>query len=700
MPLSEVIENSHVAEELRQLIHPQWGVEKWLVAGLEKLSAAERQAVIAQVAAVFDQGLPFTLSHDRNLYLYFFSLMAQLQVVSLLQPLLLLEQPTSAALKQKLHGQLIDDLCHLMILTKLTFMLAAPYQQPPKLCIELETLYQSIKRQPCIKMQLALTNLIGKGLLTEGLQVLLSNNILTALLEPMLKVKQQHQQWQTMLYDEIGLADGHLLQDALNELETLMTKAALSSPHYGVVSGVILGPMVTYELLTAINERHVRQLEQWHIQPGDKWVLAFQLSLEASRDIKAQHDNVNEQILAAFREVEPSPRQKLQSAQFNSSGDPVMVSQFNIDISDFGLFDEQYPRQILTMLMLQAASQVLAESETFRQFLSFNKMHQSHNAYTAIIDKLPDDDEHLSTVFFRDSHQLSVKDLLGKVERSKQMMRFCFDKRQQLEQEYAALKQCLDDDFDELAHHVHPFPMAGNHGLYLCDIGQYGYTHAKLPLPTAGGLFMALLAPERKQVWCRVTKAFVIQDIQPVSISADVRVFDGQLAIADKLNNAFKQMLAKFTSQVEDYGNEQLPESDELVEAVTNQLLEKQHGLKGRKLLSYLKSKQIYLKQAHNIIGNDIIEQAKKLYQYDRLDNLAHQMLLDYFGFDAEQASNNEAFVKLVDKLIDENPEVAYRALYAMQSIWYDYLDVEATFKSVYQKIADSRLATLNKLWV
>ena len=69
--------------------------------------------------------------------------------------------------------------------------------------------------------------------------------------------------------------------------------------------------------------------------------------------------------------------------------------------------------------------------------------------------------------------------------------------------------------------------------------------------------------------------------------------------------------------------------------------------------------------------------------------------MLDYLRFNCEEAENNQNFEKVVDKVLAENLELAYRWLIGLQSSWVEYVDVEAFFAALFKKTAQSRL---NKL--
>lgn len=56
---------------------------------------------------------------------------------------------------------------------------------------------------------------------------------------------------------------------------------------------------------------------------------------------------------------------------------------------------------------------------------------------------------------------------------------------------------------------------------------------------------MVMLQIERKQVWNKSSESFEIQDHLPISISADHRIFDGNLPVPQMLNDSLQNMFQK-----------------------------------------------------------------------------------------------------------------------------------------------------------
>ena len=264
---------------------------------------------------------------------------------------------------------------------------------------------------------------------------------------------------------------------------------------------------------------------------------------------KALHDTANN------TQVEMNQTRKIFMTQWGDPGDPTMVAQFNIDVSCLDFFEKKFPPETVTTLMLQAVSEVLTGDDSFRSYISHKKMYQSQGAYVSIVVKLPNCDDHIGNIVFKDCHHMTLLDLAGKIRRVVQMMVYCYQKREQMEKKYPHLKDSLDTVLYDFAHDAYPYPIPGSPFVSVSGVGFSGYTQAISPLRKQEALKVTLLTIERKPVWNSVSQIFEAKDLMPVSVSADHRIFDGNLPIpkllGDAFQHAFQRMLQGAIKPVE-----------------------------------------------------------------------------------------------------------------------------------------------------
>ncbi len=585
--------------------------------------------------------------------------------------------------------------------TKISFLLSAPYASPPSYSEQLEKICHFVRAQDCLKVGMVVMNLICEGLVEEVFMTFYQNNIAPELFEIILADEHRHV-CEADLYGEIGLPDKDTLVDKLQELEELLIATFTLQPKYSIALSSLLGPQGTGAFLLALHEKHMRQLKKIHMTPSKKWELLFQLVPYFYSEVQPHLEEINEEINLEIREIEMTSTRKFLMTQLNAPGDPTMVAQFNIDISSLGFYENKYTSETLTVLMMQAVSSVLAEHSSFRNFLSFKKMYQSRGAFVSFMEKIPDCEDHIGSVYFKDCHTMSTHELSAKIKRAMQMMTYCYKKREQIEKEHPELKSHLDNILYDWAHDLHPWPTPGNYSVYLSNIGTYGYTQAKTPLLKPTGLHILLLAVERKPVWNDVTQQFEPKDVLPVSISADTRIFDGLLPIPDWLNKAFQTAVLKMQEEELYPTHEKMIKKKEdktKLEKMFEDLLNQNSKYTNNELIiNFLnQNKKLVIKEAKKIFGEELEIYGERLTQHSDLKNLADNLLLDYLGFDAEKAAKDEKFTQIMDKLLSEDIEQGYRILVGLQTVWVDYVDVEAVFEVAYQNISQSRLYRLSQ---
>lgn len=518
-------------DELNELLRPSWGAEKWILEGWNNISKEEKELIKARMHDLFKDGLPFELKHDKLLYVYTFSLLAQLEVLAIQVPLKFEGKMSTQQFKQQMRTQLLDEIFHGLVFTKIVYMLCAPYTSPPGYNENIEALCNYIRNEECPKVGVVMLNLVAEGWIEEVFQSLYQQNIAPNVFATILKDEHRHV-CEADLYAEIGLPDKATMRKKLEALEESLMTNIMAQPKYLLALSELLGMQGTHMLIQSLHEKHTRQLKKIKMIPGEQW--RFMMQMSQNFFTKFKHYTVSNS------EVEMSQARKVFMTQWDDPGDPTMVAQFNIDVSCIDFFGKKFPPETVTTLMMQAVSEVLTSDNSFRSYISHKKMHQSQDAYVSIVVKLPNCDDHIGNIVFKDCHHMTILALAGKIRRLVQMMVYCYQKREQMEKKHPHLKDSLDTLLYDFAHDAYPYPIPGSPFVSLSGIGFSGYTQAVSPLRKQEALKVTLLTIERKPVWNSASEAFEAKDLLPVSVSADHRIFDGNLPIPKLLGNAFQ----------------------------------------------------------------------------------------------------------------------------------------------------------------
>ena len=207
--------------DLNLLLNTSWGAEKWIDEGWSNLTDDEKSLVTLRLNEMFKDGLPFDLIYDNTLYIYVFALLAQLEVIAIQVPLKFESCLENTDLKSKLRTQLIDEVFHGLVFTKIVFMLSSSLIMPPKYNSDIEILCDFIRNEECPKVAIILLNLLAEGLIEELFEVLYKYNIAPKVFRTILEDETRHVQ-EAELYAEIGTPNKSIIKKKLEEFENLL----------------------------------------------------------------------------------------------------------------------------------------------------------------------------------------------------------------------------------------------------------------------------------------------------------------------------------------------------------------------------------------------------------------------------------------------------------------------------------------------
>ncbi len=549
-------------DELNELLRPTWGAEKWIQEGFSKITNEEKQLIKDRMQALFKEGLPFKLKHDKLLYIYTFSLLAQLEVLAIQIPLRFEAQMSTPTFRQQMRTQLLDEIFHGLVFTKIVYMLSLPYAAPPAYNEHIETLCNFIRSEECPKIGVVLLNLVAEGWIEEVFKSLKQAGVAPEVFETILADEHRHV-CEADLYRDIGIPDQNILCQKLEKLEELLLMSLTLQPKYAMAIYVLLGISGARSFLLSLQDKHNTQLKKINLTPSRQWQSLMQLGEEALTHLKSP------------AEVEMTPVRQVFMTQWDSPGDPIMTGQFDMDISVLDFFAKKYPPETLTTLTLQSISHLLTLDDTYRHFISYKKLYRSHSSHVAIVVKLPDCGDHVGNIVFRNCHEMTVFELSRRIRQHLEEMVYCYQKREALEKEYPYLKQNLDGILYEYAYDEYDYPIAGNPAVSLSSIGFCGYSQAISPLRKQEGLKFTLLTVERKPVWNKKTGNFEPRDILPVSVSADHRVFDGNVPIPKLLSSSFQRMFKQMEqSDIKRVSLDTTPKHAEFIKVIETMLKE------------------------------------------------------------------------------------------------------------------------------
>lgn len=460
-------------DELTELLKPSWGAEKWILEGWSQISQEEKETIKARLAKLFEHGLPVELKHEKLFYIYAFSLLAQLEVLAIQIPLKFEAQMTNPEHKKLMHAQLLDEIFHGLIFTKIVYQLCTPHSQPPTYSSNVELLCNFIREQECPKVAVVLLNLLAEGWIEEIFKSCTLHGIAPKVFETVLQDEQRHVD-EADLYREIGLPESAVIKGKIQFLENQLITNVFLQYKYMLAFSSLFGFDGMAKFLERLDSRHKEQLNKINLKPSANWQFLMRVSENLSPKVFRYTESISE--------IEMSPLRKLLMTQWDRPSDPTMVGEFNLNVSCIDLFNKKYPPETLTTLILQTMSLSLHENESWRSYISYPKILKTEGSYVGIAVKLPDCGEHIATIVFENCHELTTQELATKIRGKVKMMVLCYKKREQLEREHPRLRQLLDNILADLTNDFYGYPMINNSIVTLSNIGHCGYCQGKSPL--------------------------------------------------------------------------------------------------------------------------------------------------------------------------------------------------------------------------
>lgn len=564
-------------DEFASLLRPSWGAEKWIAEGWDRINTEEKQLIKNRLDDLFHDGLPFELKSDKLFYIYTFSLLAQLEVLAIQVPLKFESKMSTPEFRERLHTQLLDEIFHGLVFTKIVYMLCSPFASPPPYSPNIEVLCNYIRNEECPKVAIMLLNLIGEGWIEEIFYSLDRCGIAPKVFGIILEDEHRHV-CEADLYRDIGMPDIELIQPKIAFLEDQLLTNIFMQYKYMVSVCALLGVDGVQDFKHSLNKKHIQQLKKINLEPTDNWQFFMQFSEEFFPKLRS--------FTEAHEEVEMTPIRRVLMTQWSNPSDPTMAGQFNIDVSCLEFFNKKFPPETLTCLMMQAVSLGLDLNDSFRNYLNFRKIFRSAEAYIGLVVKLPECGDHIATIVFENCHHMGFLELANKIRSLMQVMTYCFKKRAELEETNDQVKELVTTMTYDFAYSTYSYPIAGTPFVSLSNIGFCGYSQCMSPLRCNESMKFTLMEVERKPVWNKEKQAFEPADILPVSISADHRIFDGNLPVpkmtADYFNQMFAKMLTEKPKKLASFPFQQ-------VENLLNQLLESNIEM-GYKALLFLQT--------------------------------------------------------------------------------------------------------------
>jgi hypothetical protein len=559
---------------LHHLISPSQGVEKWIQEGWDIINDQERAEVEKRIDNLFVGGLPFQLTHDKIIYLYIFTLLSQFESIALQLPIRALPKLKNRRLKKLMRQQLIDEIFHAILFSRIARELSTPYNFTPEHNPCIDKLHAFFRAEKDAGTAIVLLKLIIESLFKEFLKALSEHDIAPNIFEIILEDERGHAQ-EAELYTDIGLPKEAHLRSQVSYLETKLIGDLFVQKKYAIAVLHALGQSSCIMLISQMSVKHTEQLAKLKMQPNaqdSNWAVCGVALLAYLDELEYTH---RDDAL-----VTPSVTRKILMSAWEPPVDPTMFSMFSLNVTRLGSFENKYPPQTLTGLVLQAMSKLSKESPNLRNYVSHNKMYNLANNYIHLVVSIPGETNHLALLKLKDAHESTLHELSERIKNYIEIMSYARYKSEALAQEYPTLLadyyRLAAPDANDFFQDIHvPYGV-----VTLTNVGPWGGDQGLSPLCKYEILKLTMSRVERKQIWNNKIKNFEIQDRLPIGLSADHRVFDANMGTPKMLQIALDEMIDKLEANTSIPQNEAMQHVDlnQYVE-LSNQMLEENMAL-------------------------------------------------------------------------------------------------------------------------
>ena len=400
-------------EHINELLTPVWSLQAEIMLIWNHITEDEQRVISERMDNLFEDGLPFELKHNKEVYIYLFTTLAQLDIMACQVPLKFESKVCYQDFNMRLRAQLLDEIFHVLLSIKIVYLLCLPYSSPPvvlnngyaKLC-------DFISKEESAAVAVVLLNLIAEGLAEEIVKSLDRSGFAPKVFDIISRDERRHVS-DADLYLAIGLDDKDLIKEKVATTEKYLLALLLD---YNVTMSMyaVLSIDGVYDFYCNVDKTYCNQLKKLGLTPSRQWLTSMQIFNNVLKH--------NQQKNFSPIELPMTPLRKLSMAQWGDPSDPTMVGHFNIDITCLDFFNKKYPSETLTTLMLQTLSQLLVNYPEYQVFLRDKKIYQRQQALVGLVVQLPGCGDNLGIISFQDCHKLSVQELSIKIRQTVKRM--------------------------------------------------------------------------------------------------------------------------------------------------------------------------------------------------------------------------------------------------------------------------------------
>lgn len=368
------------------LVRPEWGPLRHVRRGWAELTGEEQADVrdrVGRVLAQHEWG-----DHSRDALLHFFTFLAQVETIAIEIPLRFLPH-ARPEVRPLLRRQLVDEVFHSTIFSRLAHELALPNAQPPAPLASAEALLERIRHEPDLAITATLLNLVAEGWIETLFRHALKWGVAPAVFKAVLAEEARHVDEARLYMQDLDKATA---QAAVHSFEQGMARVS-AEPTVALAILDLAGEPAQQALAEELFRQHVKHLAEAGLTPSPQWREMGRLAEKAVMDLKP---------LPAPQAVEDTHWRRLARQVWQTPRDPTMQGDFDVAVGHI-------PRKALTPVLIAALGRTLAAHPELNRVVVRDRLWQLPFANVGVRVLLEDNE--LATVVIPQADKRSVRDI-------------------------------------------------------------------------------------------------------------------------------------------------------------------------------------------------------------------------------------------------------------------------------------------------
>lgn len=514
---------------MNSIIFPKWKPVTHIEEGWNILTGEEKEEVETRVNDLFSADF-IKMKTNPIFYLHVFSFLAQVEVLAIQIPLKFMTK-FDEKINNQLRRQLIDEIVHGLVFTKMAYHLSLPLAHPVPIIEAAERMCDEIRSIKDEKLALISLNLIAEGWIEEVFKCVRKWGFSDKIFDSILSDEIRHVS-DAELYSKTGV-------DTLNKEEILKCIRCMENNLIEALSSstvirsfIEVGSLeLYYEMKTSLLEKHKKQLEEIGIEPSEKWLLYEKTSPDIIFNLHLRESSVEEMdstfIKNAFCKVWESPK------------DPTITCEFDLEIPN------NLRNSDITIAYIYFCSKLMKENNYKKNIVLANnhkiiKINTVNIAVRVVVNT--EIGLEIGTVNLFDTDNMNLEDISMNLMIGMEKLSFWKNERIRLEKKHPRNTEDNRKTREDFTHSIFSLPTINSSCPHaITNIGKYGMARGRSAMTSMNSSESCLGEITIKPVWDENKSCFVPVKTLPVTLNVDHRILSPHDFDLKKAKQFFKE---------------------------------------------------------------------------------------------------------------------------------------------------------------